>query len=81
MSESIEYLTNVLRNAFDEINAGLAKTPVAIFKPEFGVDGNQFYFLLGKDLQSGIAGFGSSPAEAADDFNHQFYNFKLGKTK
>ena len=36
-------------------------------------DGNMWCYLLGEDIQSGIAGFGASPYLAALDFNKQFY--------
>jgi len=36
-------------------------------------DQNQYCFLWGKDLQSGIAGYGGSVAEAVIDFNKNYY--------
>ena len=50
---------------------------VSGLSPEFGVDGDQFFFLLGKDLQSGVAGFGSTPHAAMLNFNRNFYNQKI----
>lgn len=47
--------------------------PSAIFKPVLSVDGNQYCFLLGEDLMSGIAGFGSTVSEAATAFDVAFY--------
>ena len=35
-------------------------------------DGNQWYFLLGEDLQSGVAGFGDTPYAAMIDFNKNY---------
>lgn len=49
------------------------------FGAKLSVDGNQFCFLLGDNLQSGIAGFGSTPAEAMIDFDNNFHNFRLVK--
>lgn len=46
---------------------------VAELKPTFGVDGDQFYFLYGKNLHSGVAGFGRTANEAMLDFNKNFY--------
>lgn len=50
--------------------------PASIFKPKLYRDGNQWCALLGEDLQSGVAGFGDSPAEAMWDFDVQ-WNTKL----
>jgi endogenous inhibitor of DNA gyrase (YacG/DUF329 family) len=36
-------------------------------------DGNQWCFLLGKNIQEGICGFGDSPYLAMLDFNNAFY--------
>lgn len=36
------------------------------------IDGNQWSYLLGDDLQTGIAGFGDSQALAITDFNKNF---------
>lgn len=45
----------------------------ALLKPKFGVDGNQYYVLLGEDLQDGVAGFGDTLYSAILDFNKQFH--------
>lgn len=47
-------------------------SPCAIYKPRLFIDGDMYCFLLGDDLQSGVAGFGKSPALAAADFNKNF---------
>lgn len=44
----------------------------SILKPKLFKDGNQFCVLYGEDLQSGIAGFGSTPRLAIYDFNKQW---------
>jgi len=49
---------------------------VKMTNPKFGKDGNQFYYMLGEDLQSGISGFGDSPYDAMRDFNKSFYGYK-----
>lgn len=36
-------------------------------------DGNQWCVLLGKDLATGIAGFGETPYNSILDFNKNFY--------
>lgn len=50
--------------------------PSAIYRPAVSIDGNQWCALYGEDLQSGVAGFGSTPAEAMVDFDHQWMNVK-----
>jgi hypothetical protein len=37
-------------------------------------DGNQYCWLLGENLQFGIAGFGDTPHLAMLDFNREFYD-------
>lgn len=51
--------------------------PSVLFKPKLSRDGNQWCALLGDDLQSGVAGFGDSPAEAMLDFDKS-WNEKIG---
>ena len=48
-------------------------TPSAVWKPRLSMDGNKWCALYGEDLQSGIAGFGDSPAEAMWDFDKAWY--------
>ena len=43
--------------------------PSVIWKPKLSIDGDQWCALFGDDLQSGVAGFGSSPQEAMWDFD------------
>jgi hypothetical protein len=40
-------------------------------------DGNMWCWLLGENLQSGVAGFGETPYLAALDFNKNFLGQKL----
>lgn len=49
---------------------------VSLLKPKFGTDGNQFFFLYGDCISTGIAGFGDTPAAAARNFSHNWYNHK-----
>ena len=51
--------------------------PSVLFKPKLSRDGDQWCALLGDDLQSGVAGFGDSPAEAMLDFDKS-WNAKIG---
>ena len=43
-----------------------------MLKPQFGVDGNQWFVLLG-DLPTGIAGFGNTLYDAIGDWNCAFH--------
>ena len=47
--------------------------PSTLFKPKLSIDGDQWCALYGDDLQSGVAGFGDSPALAIADFNRSWY--------
>lgn len=47
--------------------------PSAIYHPKLSVDGDQWCAMYGDDLQNSVAGFGSSPAAAMQDFNKQWY--------
>jgi len=49
-----------------------------IYKPKLSRDGNQWCALFGDDLQSGVAGFGDSPAEAMWAFDKEWHK-KLPK--
>ena len=46
--------------------------PVVVFKPALTQDGNQWCFLFGENLAEGVAGFGTTPALAAADFDKQW---------
>ncbi len=46
---------------------------VVMFKPKLSIDGDQYCWLLGDNLQDGVAGFGESPYLAALDFNANFH--------
>ena len=43
--------------------------PSVLYRPEVYQDGNQWCALYGKDIQSGVCGFGDSPREAMWDFD------------
>ena len=45
-------------------------------KPKFSKDGNQFCYLYGNNLQSGIAGYGETVGEAVSDFYKEFHSSK-----
>lgn len=46
--------------------------PSVMYRPALAIDGNQWCALCGADLQSGVAGFGDSPAAAMNDFNRNW---------
>lgn len=45
----------------------------SLLKPEVYPDGDRWCVLYGKNIQDGIAGFGSTIYKAIIDFNSQFY--------
>jgi hypothetical protein len=45
----------------------------AMLKPKLQRDGDQWCVLFGRNLQEGIAGFGSTPHEAIMDWNSQWH--------
>ena len=47
---------------------------ISSLKPTLSVDGNQWCFLYGDNLQEGVAGFGDTPNLAMMDFNYNWYN-------
>jgi hypothetical protein len=46
---------------------------IALLKPKLSVDGDAYCWLLGENIQDGVAGFGPSPYLAALDFNRAFH--------
>lgn len=58
----------------------LMASPAYTLRPALTVDGNQWCALYGEDLQSGVCGFGDSPADAYEDFNREWYK-KLKKVE
>ena len=74
MCEYIDNLTSdiLYRAAIERAELNL----VAALGLRISVDGNQFCFLFGDDLQNGVAGFGETAALAAADFSKNWYNFK-----
>lgn len=59
-----DYWNQMYANACDQF------APSFRYKPRLFVDGNKWCALYGEDLQSGVAGFGSSPEKA-------YWNFDL----
>jgi hypothetical protein len=54
--------------AYEEA-ATAQKRPSAIYRPALSLDGNQWCMLYGANLHDGVAGFGDTPAAAADAFD------------
>ena len=63
MAEVNNYLTEV-RNIMD--------SPAMKYRPNLSIDGDMWCALYGKTLQDGVAGFGSSPQKAMDNFNDEW---------
>lgn len=80
-----DIVADACRNAFDishimqllhqdfSIAAGEMGRPAVVFKPTLSIDGNMWCALLGENLATGLAGFGSTPAEAMQNFDIAFY--------
>jgi hypothetical protein len=56
-----------------------ANMPCILYKPKLFLDGNMYCFLLGDDPMNGVAGFGETAQQAAEDFNRNFCNQKAPK--
>lgn len=50
--------------------------PSVLYRPELGIDGNQWCALYGLNLMEGVAGFGDTPDKAMRDFDDQFSKAK-----
>jgi hypothetical protein len=76
----ISFTVDMLRQDFG--NAAMAvqeaawehKRPSAVYHPTLTADGTAWCALLGDDLQSGVAGFGDTPAKAMVAFDLAFLN-------
>ncbi|HEP8326530.1 hypothetical protein ACP3VF_10335 [Pseudomonas paraeruginosa] len=70
-----ENLGHYFAMAMEEIKlAAVSQSePSAIYRPKLSIDGNMWCALYGENLQDGVAGFGSSPAEAMDAFNRSWF--------
>ena len=47
---------------------------ISRINPKLSKDGDKFCYLLGDNLQEGIAGFGNTVYDAMVDFCHVFYS-------
>lgn len=50
--------------------------PSVLFRPNIYSDGTMWCVLLGADLQTGVSGFGETPAEACAAFDVAFWKSK-----
>lgn len=68
----LSFAIDVVKTAICEeaaIVRGALTAPHVIYKPDLFPDGTQWCALFGADLQSGVAGFGDTPAAAMADFD------------
>ena len=71
-SFDISFATSSIRDEF--VRAGMEmQRPSVLFRPTIAADGDQWCALLGDDLQSGVAGFGDTPAKAMEAFDEAFW--------
>jgi hypothetical protein len=53
-----------------QMNAAMEQArPSVLYRPEIYPDGDHWCALYGKDIQTGVCGFGKTPAEAAYEFD------------
>ena len=68
------------RLALDEFSFAVRRVseemqrPSVVYKPTLFVDGAEWCALLGPDVQQGLAGFGTTPAEAMAAFDNAFFS-------
>jgi len=66
--DAVSHAAHMVQNSFQVLAVAL-EAPHIIENPKFGLDGDQYYFLKGDNIQDGIAGFGPTPKAAAYAFN------------
>ncbi len=65
--------------ALAEQRASIIHSPFVVLRPKLFPDGDKWCALYGENLQDGVAGFGDTPAEAAADFNEEWFEAKARK--
>jgi hypothetical protein len=70
-ANAICHSASMIQESFSVI-AYESTRPSVLFKPRVFQDGNKWCALLGDDLQSGVCGFGDSPADATWNFDEQW---------
>lgn len=68
----ISYVKQRLMEAASTIEMEMIR-PSVLFRPMLAADGTSWMALLGDDLQSGVAGFGDTPAAAMAAFDQAFW--------
>lgn len=53
--------------------------PSVLMRPELYIDGNQWCAIYGRNLQSGVCGFGDTAANAMTDFDNNWLTQKVGE--
>jgi hypothetical protein len=72
LTESDSYLAALaIQVSASDIAIAMTR-PSVLFKPSLTKDGNQWCFLLGPNLQDGVAGFGDTPEQAAAAFDAEW---------
>ena len=73
--EAFSGIGNLAPHAQQEIYAVSheMQRPSVIYRPSISADGNMWRVLLGEDLQSGVVGFGETPAKAMAAFDTEFW--------
>ncbi len=79
LGRALEYIGNAAFAVRDEVREVRREylRPSVLYKPTISVDGNQWCALYGADLQTGVAGFGDTPAQAMEDFDHNWHSYSL----
>ncbi len=70
-----DHMAERLTTTLAEISALLEVTfkPSVLFKPRIFMDGDRWCALLGENVQTGVCGFGESPALACESFDIAWY--------
>lgn len=74
----ISHAVYMVRDAW-QVSAASHERPFVLLKPKLYPDGNMWCALYGDNLQDGLAGFGKTPAEAAEAFDAAWFNQTCGK--
>lgn len=72
---NVSHYADMARQAIVQAAAEFER-PSVLFRPKLSADGTMWCALLGDDLQSGIAGFGETPAKAMYAFDQAFWKEK-----
>jgi hypothetical protein len=67
-ANAICYAATMAQEAIRQAAYAMTEASV-LYRPRLFQDGDQWCALLGDDLQVGVCGFGSTPANAIYDFN------------